>query len=196
MSAAGRPKGCVHNPLGLDGHKHNGGGIMPETVTRRIAITSAGAAAAVIVGGRAFGALGPALAEAEGKGVSPVYGHGLLVQLQVQDLERSILFYTGILGFKVTERRDDLQFVHVDCGVPGLQLGLSAGSPGPPAAGSVVLNFSVRGDVDLVRAGLEKQGVRFTSPTQIIPGKVRLAGFEDPDGYRLRLAGDDPPPPA
>jgi lactoylglutathione lyase len=132
---------------------------------------------------------GPRLEEGEA-----VYGQGLLVQLQVLDLDRSIRFYTDVLGFRVTERRDDLRFVHLDCGVPGLQLGLSAGGEKPPAAGSIVLNFSVRGDVDAVRAALEGRGVRFTGPTQIIEGKVRLAGFEDPDGYRLRLAGDDPPP--
>jgi catechol 2,3-dioxygenase-like lactoylglutathione lyase family enzyme len=120
-----------------------------------------------------------------------LYGQGLLVQLRVQDLERSIRFYTEVLGFRVTERRDDLQFVHVECGVAGLQLGLSAGGPTPPAPGSIVLNFSVKGDVDAVRAQMEKRGVRFTAPTQIIPGKVRLASFEDPDGYRLRLAGED-----
>ena len=90
---------------------------------------------------------------------------------------------------RITERRDDLQFVHVDCGVQNLQLGLSAGAAQPPAPGSVVLNFSVEGDIEAVRARLEARGVRFSGPTQVIPGKVRLAGFTDPDGYRLRLAG-------
>ena len=124
----------------------------------------------------------------------PVYGQGLLVELRVKDLEGSIRFYTDVLGFRVAERRDDLQFVHVDCGVDRLQLGLSAGGPELPSAGSVILNFDVAGDVEVVRASLEKEGVRFSGPTQIIEGKVRLAAFLDPDGYRLRLAGQDPPP--
>jgi predicted enzyme related to lactoylglutathione lyase len=115
----------------------------------------------------------------------------LLVQLQVLDLDRSIRFYTDVLGCRVTERRDDLQFAHADCGLPGLQLGLSAGGAQPPSAGTIVLNFSVRGDVEKARADLEKKGVVFTGPTRIIPGKVRLAGFKDPDGYSLRLAGED-----
>jgi catechol 2,3-dioxygenase-like lactoylglutathione lyase family enzyme len=92
-------------------------------------------------------------------------------------------------GFRISERRDDLQFVHVDCGVENLQLGLSAGAAQPPAPGSVALNFSVEGDIEALRARLEARGVRFAGPTHVIPGKVRLASFTDPDGYRLRLAG-------
>jgi predicted enzyme related to lactoylglutathione lyase len=115
----------------------------------------------------------------------------LLIQLQVSDLERSIRFYEHTLGFKITERRDDLQFAHVDCGLSGLQLGLSAGGAKPPAPGSIVLNFGVTGDIEAARKELEAKGVVFAGPTVAIPGKVRLAEFQDPDGYRLRLARDD-----
>jgi catechol 2,3-dioxygenase-like lactoylglutathione lyase family enzyme len=159
--------------------------MMTDTLTRRSALAGAAALATGLVG-RATAAVS---LDAE----PPVYGHGLLVQLQVQDLERSVRFYTDVLGFRVTERRDDLQFVHLDCGIERLQLGLSAGAAQPPAPGSVVLNFSVAGDVDRVRAALETRGVVFSGPTRVIPGKVRLAAFTDPDGHRLRLAGDDPP---
>jgi catechol 2,3-dioxygenase-like lactoylglutathione lyase family enzyme len=120
------------------------------------------------------------------------YRPSLLVQLQVRDLDRSIRFYTETLGFRLTERRDDLQFAHVECGVEGLQLGLSAGGEKPPDAGTIVLNFGVRGDIEAARRTLQAKGVVFDGPTIVIPGKVRLAGFKDPDGYRIRLAGEDP----
>jgi catechol 2,3-dioxygenase-like lactoylglutathione lyase family enzyme len=117
------------------------------------------------------------------------YRPSLLVQLQVKDLERSIRFYRDTLGFEVTERRDDLQFVHVSCGLQGLQLGLSAGGTAPPQPGTVTLNFGVQGDIEEARRALEARGVTFLGPTVVIPGKVTLAEFRDPDGYRIRLAG-------
>jgi catechol 2,3-dioxygenase-like lactoylglutathione lyase family enzyme len=113
----------------------------------------------------------------------------LLVQLQVKDLDRSIRFYTETLGFRLTERRDDLQFAHIACGVEGLQLGLSAGGDKAPDTGTIVLNFGVTGDIEAARAALTARGVVFDGPTVVIPGKVRLAAFRDPDGYRIRLAG-------
>jgi catechol 2,3-dioxygenase-like lactoylglutathione lyase family enzyme len=119
------------------------------------------------------------------------YRPSLLVQLQVSDLDRSVRFYSETLGFEVTERRDDLQFVHLGCGLEGLQIGLSGGGSAPPQPGTVTLNFGVRGDIEVARRALEAKGVVFKGPTVVIPGKVRLAEFRDPDGYRIRLAGSD-----
>ena len=68
-----------------------------------------------------------AVHEEEARPAAVRYRPSLLVQLQVRDLERSIRFYTETLGFELAERRDDLQFAHIACGLPGLQLGLSAG---------------------------------------------------------------------
>ena len=137
--------------------------------------------------------LSPAAFAADEPAVRPAvrYRPSLLVQLQVSDLERSIRFYKDTLGFEMTERRDDLQFVHLSCGLQGLQIGLSAGGAAPPHPGTVTLNFGVQGDIEEARRALEARGVVFLGPTRVIPGKVRLAEFRDPDGYRIRLAGSD-----
>jgi predicted enzyme related to lactoylglutathione lyase len=136
--------------------------------------------------------LAPVAADQPAPRTTVRYRPSLLVQLQVRDLGRAIRFYRDTLGFEVTERRDDLQFVHLTCGLQGLQIGLSAGGTAPPQAGTVTLNFGVQGDVEEARRVLESRGVVFMGPTVVIRGKVRLAEFRDPDGYRIRLAGSDP----
>ena len=118
------------------------------------------------------------------------YRQELLVQIGVANLDRAIEFYTNVLEFEVTERRDDLKFAHVRTNVPGLEIGLNE-VPDPKGTGGVVLNIGVV-DVAAARAALEKRGVPFRGKTVIIPGKVALAPFSDPDGHALRLAG--PPP--
>jgi predicted enzyme related to lactoylglutathione lyase len=120
----------------------------------------------------------------------PYYRPTVVLQLGVSDLNKAIDFYERVLGFKTVERRDDLQFAHVETNVPGLQLGLSVGSK-LQGTGAAIVNISVV-DVAAARKVLESRGVVFTGPTQVIPGKVALAGFRDLDGNQLRLAG--PPP--
>ena len=120
----------------------------------------------------------------------PYYRPNVVVQLNVSDLGKAITWYEQVLGFKTTERRDDLKFAHVETNVPGLELGIGEGGT-QQGTGAVIINFSVV-DVAAARKLLESRGVVFTGPTQVIPGKVALAAFRDPDGNQLRLAG--PPP--
>ena len=122
----------------------------------------------------------------------PNYRPSVVLQIGVSDLSRSIEFYERVLGFKTAERRDDLQFAHVDTSVPGLQLGLSVGAK-ERGTGAAIINISVA-DVAAARRLLESRGVVFAGGTQVIPGKVALAAFTDPDGNRLRLAGPPPKP--
>jgi predicted enzyme related to lactoylglutathione lyase len=130
------------------------------------------------------------LASEGGQQDGPYYRPSVVVQLSVSDLGKAIAWYEQVLGFKTVDRRDDLKFAHVETNVPGLQLGLGEGGA-QKGTGAVVINFSVV-DVVAARRLLESRGVVFSGPTQIIPGKVALAGFRDPDGNQLRLAG--PPP--
>lgn len=121
------------------------------------------------------------------------YTPGLLVQVGVANLDRAIAFYTDVLGFSLTERRNDLKFAHIDTNVPGLQIGLNEVAA-PQGSGSIVLNISVANVVS-TRKQLEARGLKFRGETVIIPGKVALAEFADPDGNVLRFAGPPPPKP-
>ena len=135
---------------------------------------------------------GPALTSASQSSTSITYRRTVVMQLGVSNLDKAVSFYTDVLEFKLTEKRDDLKFAHIQTNVPGLEIGLSEGST-LSGTGAAVINIGVA-DVAAARTLLESRGVKFSGPTQVIPGKVSLAGFTDPDGNRLRLAG--PPPKA
>ena len=137
----------------------------------------------------ALASWGPVVGQVTAPAVT--YRPVVVVQVGVADLDRSARFYEDVLDFEILERRDDLQFAHVATNVPGLQIGLSGGGA-TEGSGTVVINLGVA-DVSASRSLLESRGVQFKGPTRIIPGKVALAEFADPDGNRLRLAG--PPPP-
>lgn len=115
------------------------------------------------------------------------YRPNLVIQVGVTNLDRSIAFYRDTLGFSVSERRDDLKFAHVAANVTGVEFGLNE-VPDPKGSGSVVLNIGVA-HVGAARRTLEGRGVTFRGQTIVIPGKVALAAFTDPDGNVLRLAG-------
>ena len=57
--------------------------------------------------------------------------------------------------------------------------------------GSAILNIGVT-DIVAAHRVLQGRGVVFRGETQIIPGRVSLAMFADPDGNALRLAGPAP----
>ncbi len=135
-----------------------------------------------------LGAAPSASAAEDPPGARVDYDGTLLVQLAVSDLDRAIAFYRDVLGFRLEERNDSLSWARIDPGIEGLTVGLGE-RPEPRGSGGVSLNFGVA-DVDAARSALEAKGVRFTGPTITIPGVVRLADFEDPDGNRIRLAAD------
>ena len=114
------------------------------------------------------------------------YRGTLLVQMRVSDLDRAVKFYQEILGFEVRLRSDSLQWAELTFGIQGVAVGLGSGSE-VKGSGSVSLNIGVK-DVDAARTLLEGKGVVFAGDTMVIPDKVKLAEFSDPDGNRIRLA--------
>ncbi len=114
------------------------------------------------------------------------YRGTLLVQMRVSDLDRAVHFYKDVLGFEVRLRSDSLQWAEMTFGIQGVAVGLGAGAEAK-GSGSVSLNIGVK-DVDAARKLLESKGVVFAGDTMVIPDKVKLAEFSDPDGNRIRLA--------
>ncbi len=111
----------------------------------------------------------------------------LLIQLAVSDLDRSITFYTEVLGFELEARQNEISWARLTFGIDAVVLGI--GEREALGSGSVSLNFGVD-DIEAARSILENRGIEFDGPVLTVPGIVKLAEFEDPDGNRIRLAED------
>jgi glyoxylase I family protein len=114
------------------------------------------------------------------------------VRYQVQDVTRSVEFYTGALGFKL-DHQNLPAFGQVS--IKNLKLILS----GPGASGSrtmpdgrrqepggwnrVILHVK---DLPACIAALEKRGARFRNHMEVGPGGKQIQ-IEDPDGNPIEL---------
>lgn len=130
-------------------------------------------------------------AASSGKAQSPIVGLWG-VRYQVKDVRRSVVFYTGTLGFNL-DQQNLPAFAQVSIG--DLKLILS----GPGASGSrpmpdgrqqepggwnrVVLQVK---DLPAQITELKNQGVRFRNQMEVGPGGKQIQ-VEDPDGNPIEL---------
>lgn len=142
------------------------------------------------------------------------------VSLFVADLDRSLAFYCGTLGFELVSRDEDRRGAFLDqvCGVEGIALRLAlvrgggevieliqvvsppghqVDGPGSPAGWGVArLGFQVEGIEALVER-LRAAGVEFLSEVAVVSSGHYAGGkavfFRDPDGILLELQEPDRP---
>lgn len=103
----------------------------------------------------------------------------------VTDMDRSIRFYTEILGLQLTQRFGE-HWAQVQAGE--LVIGLHPASAQSPSGhnGSITIGFTFSTPIEEAVSTLKQKGVRFPGPIiQDNAGKV--AYFEDPDGNTLYL---------
>lgn len=115
------------------------------------------------------------------------YDGGLTISTPVSDLGRSIEWYTGVLGFQLLYRVDEIGWCELATEVEGGKVGLGLSQVESVRTGGATPTFSVK-DLDQARAYLESKRVRFDGPTVEYPGMVKLATFFDPDGNALMLS--------
>ena len=114
------------------------------------------------------------------------YDGGMVCYVHVADLERSIAWYQDVLGLEVISQVDEIGWCELKSPAAGLAIGLLKDAK-PDTKGGATIVFGVK-DLDVARARLEKQGVKFTGPTSVHEGYVKLAAFTDPDGNLLTLS--------
>jgi catechol 2,3-dioxygenase-like lactoylglutathione lyase family enzyme len=110
----------------------------------------------------------------------------------VDDLERSVRFYTEVLGFTVGERWADggvLRGVMLKAGV--CELGLSqddwAKGRGRQKGDAVRIWCNTAQDIDALAARIKAGGGRLTEEPKNLPWGARSLSVDDPDGFHLTI---------
>lgn len=116
------------------------------------------------------------------------YDGGLTCAIKVTDLDKSIRWYSEVLGFTVLYKMDDIGWCELRTEVARVNVGLSQVEKAG-GAGGATLTFGVN-NIDTARKQLEERDVRFDGPTQTIDGMVKLATFFDPDDNAIMLFQD------
>jgi predicted enzyme related to lactoylglutathione lyase len=105
----------------------------------------------------------------------------------VADMDRSIHFYTQVLGLRLTNRFGN-DWATVSAG-EGLTIGIHPAStkyPAPGTKGAIILGLDIDQPIEQVLRQLTKHGVQIKgSIARTDPGN--FANFEDPDGNEIYL---------
>lgn len=112
------------------------------------------------------------------------YDGGLTCSIGVTSLDRSISWYSDVLGMTLLYRMDEIAWCELSTGVARVNVGLGVREGRGGGPGGAVLTFGVT-DIDAAKAELDRHGVRQDGPIQDIPDMVRLLTFFDPDDNAL-----------
>jgi predicted enzyme related to lactoylglutathione lyase len=105
----------------------------------------------------------------------------------VADMDRSIRFYTEVLGLKLTNRFGD-DWATVSAG-EGLTIGIHPASskyPNPGTKGSIILGLDIDLPVEKAVSRLAQHGVPIKNSV-VRSDAGNFANFEDPDGNEIYL---------
>lgn len=114
------------------------------------------------------------------------------VRYQVKDVQRSIAFYTQMLGFKVDHQNlpafgqvsiSNLKLILSGPGASGSRPMPDGRQQGPGGWNRIVLQVE---DLPARIAHLKKQGVNFRNEMEVGPGGKQIQ-VEDPDGNPIEL---------
>lgn len=104
----------------------------------------------------------------------------------VTDLNRSIAWYSEVLGCELLYRADEIGWCEMKTHMAGVNVGLSQ-NQAVPQGGNATNVWSVT-DIDAAKAHLDAHGVKQDGEIQHIPDLVKLLTFYDPDGNAMMLA--------
>jgi predicted enzyme related to lactoylglutathione lyase len=114
-----------------------------------------------------------------------MYRSGVSVWYNVSNLDETLAFYAGKLGFEVAFHDPESGLAMVNTNTKDCVLGFSVAEKVEPATSSTVFEVV---NIDEAMKQLEAKGVSFIGDVEHVPGMAKLATFVDPDGHNLMLA--------
>jgi uncharacterized glyoxalase superfamily protein PhnB len=116
--------------------------------------------------------------------------------LTADDLQRSVRFYTGALGFFVSERWEDkgvLKGVMLKAGVCTIGLSQDDWSKGRDRKKGEGMRIwcQTAQDIDALAARIKSAGVKLTEEPKDQPWGARSLSVDDPDGFHITIYRED-----
>jgi uncharacterized glyoxalase superfamily protein PhnB len=124
-------------------------------------------------------------------------GRALSASLTVNDLEKSLAWYVGVVGFTLDQRHEregKLRAVSLKAGTVRLLLGQDDGAKGweRTKGEGFSLQITTTQDVDAIAGRIvERGGVLDTEPATM-PWGTRAFRIKDPDGFTLVISSERP----
>jgi predicted enzyme related to lactoylglutathione lyase len=110
----------------------------------------------------------------------------MTASMGVTSLDKSIAWYSEVLGFTLLYRADEIGWCEMTTHMPGINVGLSENREVQQGGGAT--NVWSLTDIEAAKAHLDAHGVKQDGEIQTIPGLVRLLTFFDPDGNAMMFA--------
>ncbi len=128
-------------------------------------------------------------------------GRSLAVSITATDLQRSITWYTEVVGFTLDqkfERDGRLMAARVKAGDVALLLGQDDGQKGWERSKGEGMSMQIETgqDIDTVANGIVQRGGTLETPPADMPWGVRVFRITDPDGFRLSISSPRPASPS
>jgi lactoylglutathione lyase len=128
---------------------------------------------------------------------APLHARSLGASLTVKDLEQSLAWYHGVVGFAVDQRMErdgQLRAVAVRAGDVRLLLNQDDGAKGweRSKGEGMSLMITTAQDIDGIAARIRAAGGTLDSEPADMPWGVRMFRVHDPDGFRIAFSSERP----
>lgn len=111
------------------------------------------------------------------------YDGGLTCAMSVSHIDKSIAWYSDVLGFTLLYKVDQMAWCELSTPVARVNVGLGQNMD-RTGRGGATLTFGVA-DIEAAKAALLAKGVRLDGDINEVPDMVRLLTFYDPDDNAL-----------